>query len=389
MTRFVRVAPLAGIPADRGWPAFIDGKVLAVFRIGGEVFALDDSCPHAGSSLAAGQLDGAMIACRGHGLRFDVRTGRMRGVDGLCVKTFPARIVDGHVEVGVEVERSITSEGNVASCASAPPVPTRHLLGDTPCIAIYWSRSMIPRCRSKPSARPCCSPVRSARRVTFFHAKSDYGASSVGALERVISPVAFNEQMAGDARALLAKAEAVAKAAGVAYDSLHVTSDRPYAAILEAAEARGCDLIFMASHGQRGIRGLLLGSQTQRVLQHATIPVLVSTVESNVAAAASSAPVATIRDEHRSLAAVISGLEYLVGATRDRGAAPEFPLLRAMLHYIKAFSQALHHPKEDAYLFRKLRLRTAEFNETLDELEQQHVAGATLVAEMERGARPL
>ena len=43
----------------------------------------------------------------------------------------------------------------------------------------------------------------------------------------------------------------------------------------------GCDLIFIASHGHRGIKGLMLGSQTQKVLQHATIPVLVSSIESN------------------------------------------------------------------------------------------------------------
>ena len=52
-------------------------------------------------------------------------------------------------------------------------------------------------------------------KVTFFHARADYGASSVGALERVMSPAAFNEQVAGEARALLAKAEIVARAANV------------------------------------------------------------------------------------------------------------------------------------------------------------------------------
>ena len=62
-----------------------------------------------------------------------------------------------------------------------------------------------------------------------------------------------------------------------------------------------------------------------------------------------------IRDEHRSLAAVIHGLEYLVREARDSENAAAFPLLRAMLHYINAFPEKLHHPKEDAYLFRKLR----------------------------------
>jgi nucleotide-binding universal stress UspA family protein/hemerythrin-like domain-containing protein len=221
-------------------------------------------------------------------------------------------------------------------------------------------------------------------KVTFFHARADYGASSLGALERVMSPGAFNDQLAGEARALLAKAEVVARALSVPYDSLYVTSDRPYAAILDAAEARGCDLVFMASHGERGIKNLLLGSQTQRVLQHTTIPVLVSTVEGNAAAASHIAPVAMIRDEHRSLGAVIHGLEYLVRAKREGGVAPDFRLLRAMLYYIEAFSEKLHHPKEGAYLFRTLRERTQAYNDTLDELERQHVAGSQIVSDLKQ-----
>ena len=61
----------------------------------------------------------------------------------------------------------------------------------------------------------------------------------------------------------------------------------------------------------------MLGSQTQNVLQRPTIPVLVASVESNVPALASDAPLAIIRDEHRSLAAVIHGLEFLVREARD------------------------------------------------------------------------
>jgi len=221
-------------------------------------------------------------------------------------------------------------------------------------------------------------------KVTFFHAQTDYGASSIGALERVMSPGAFNEHVAGDARAILAKAEVVARVADVPYDSAIMTSDRPHEAILHAAEARGCDLIFIASHGRRGIRGLMLGSQTQKVLQQTTIPVLVSAVESNLPASEMLAPLTTIRDEHRSLAAVIHGLEFVARQGRDQGTPPPFPLLRAMLHYIEAYSERLHHPKEDAYLFRKLRARTSEFDSTLDELERQHVEGHQLVEELAR-----
>jgi nucleotide-binding universal stress UspA family protein len=52
-------------------------------------------------------------------------------------------------------------------------------------------------------------------------------------------------------------------------------SDIPYEAIIAAAETAGADLIFMASHGRRGFSGLLLGSETQKVLTHSKIPVLV------------------------------------------------------------------------------------------------------------------
>ena len=221
-------------------------------------------------------------------------------------------------------------------------------------------------------------------KVTFFHAQADYGASSIGALERVVSPAVFNEQVAGEARALLAKAEVVARVAGVPYDSAVMTSDRPHEAILGVAEARGCDLIFIASHGRKGIKGLMLGSETQKVLQHTTIPVLVAAVESNLPRSELRAPLAIIGDEHRSLAAVIHGLEFLVRQARDQGTAPSFPLLHAMLHYIRAFSEGLHHPKEDAYLFRKLRARTKDVDQVLDELQRQHVEGHELVDELER-----
>ena len=66
-----------------------------------------------------------------------------------------------------------------------------------------------------------------------------------------------------------------AKAAGVDYDAEFVQSDHPHEAIVRAAEKHGCDLIFMASHGRRGISALLHGSQTQAVLTHSSIPTLV------------------------------------------------------------------------------------------------------------------
>jgi len=86
-----------------------------------------------------------------------------------------------------------------------------------------------------------------------------------------------------------------------------------------------------------------------------------------------------IEDEHRSLAAVLHGLLYLVREIRLRNAAPDFELLSAMLHYIDAFPERFHHPKEDAYLFRRLRERDPAAGELLDRLEAEHRQGAILI----------
>ncbi len=72
--------------------------------------------------------------------------------------------------------------------------------------------------------------------------------------------------------------EAVAKGAmeaGVVYDVVFENNDSPYEAIIQVAEREGCDLIMMASHGRRGVGALLLGSETQKVLTHSRVPVLV------------------------------------------------------------------------------------------------------------------
>ena len=77
------------------------------------------------------------------------------------------------------------------------------------------------------------------------------------------------------AQSVLTAFEKVAKSEGVAYDGAFVSSDHPYEAIINAARDKGCDLILMASHGRHGLQGLLIGSETQKVLTHSKIRVLV------------------------------------------------------------------------------------------------------------------
>lgn len=85
----------------------------------------------------------------------------------------------------------------------------------------------------------------------------------------------FVEQARAHADELLAFVKKAAQAQSVACQTVMVSSDHPHEAILRAALDRDCDLIFMASHGRRGIEGMLVGSETQKVLTHGKIPVLV------------------------------------------------------------------------------------------------------------------
>lgn len=131
---------------------------------------------------------------------------------------------------------------------------------------------------SSDTARRAVEFAREAgAKITFFFAEPDYPVAfyGEGALIDPTTPEKFAEIAEEQARDILGKAEALAREAGVQCESIARVSDVPYQAIIEAANTAGCDLIFMASHGRRGISGLLLGSETQKVLTHSTIPVLV------------------------------------------------------------------------------------------------------------------
>jgi len=92
---------------------------------------------------------------------------------------------------------------------------------------------------------------------------------------------------------------------------------------------------------------------------------------------------AIIHDEHRSLAAVVHGLRYLIRDMNARQARPDFRLLWAMISYLDEFPEKLHHPKESAYLFAKLRKRTHEADNVIAQLEQQHIVGGRHIRDLE------
>lgn len=131
---------------------------------------------------------------------------------------------------------------------------------------------------SKDTARRAVSFAKEAgARITAFFARPEYPVSyyGEGALIDPTTPEKFAELAEQQAQQVLDFVVELCQNDGVEVDRLALTSDIPYQAIIDAATQSNCDLIFMASHGRRGISALLLGSETHKVLTHSKIPVLV------------------------------------------------------------------------------------------------------------------
>jgi nucleotide-binding universal stress UspA family protein len=89
------------------------------------------------------------------------------------------------------------------------------------------------------------------------------------------TPGEHDEMIRETAAKYLGVVERAAKKAGISCESVHVTSDYPEEGMLKVAQKKKCDLIVMATHGQGGLRGMFIGSVTQKVLNQAKIPVMV------------------------------------------------------------------------------------------------------------------
>ena len=89
-------------------------------------------------------------------------------------------------------------------------------------------------------------------------------------------------------------------------------------------------------------------------------------------------------EEHRSIGAVLHGMQYLVRERRGRDVSIDPRVFRAMLYYLDVFAEREHHPKEEDFLFPALRLRSADAAAVLDELGREHARGESAMRELEQ-----
>ena len=114
-------------------------------------------------------------------------------------------------------------------------------------------------------------------RLTVFYASPEYPTPIVaeGLVLEPISLAEYESRANEQAQRILERTRARAEALGIACDVVHRIASVPWEAILDTAREVGADAITMASHGRRGLAALLLGSETQRVLIHTELPVIV------------------------------------------------------------------------------------------------------------------
>lgn len=142
-----------------------------------------------------------------------------------------------------------------------------------------YQRILLPTDGSDPSQRAILAGIDFARsvgaKVVTMTAVPEFHTFTMSSDMLAHTTEQYDAQSRARGQRLLDEVAALARDAAVPCSTVVVTWDHPYEAIISTARAKLCDLIIMASHGRRGIKALLLGSETQKVLVHSAIPVLV------------------------------------------------------------------------------------------------------------------
>jgi nucleotide-binding universal stress UspA family protein len=144
-----------------------------------------------------------------------------------------------------------------------------------------YQHLLVPSDGSQLSSKALAQAIALARslgaKLTLLHVQPPLPVPLIG-MGDMLDPAtvaSLTTTAAQESERILKEATDQAAREGMVIAGEIVKQDLTYRAIVEAAKRHGCDLIVMASHGRKGLTGLLLGSETQRVLLHASVPVLV------------------------------------------------------------------------------------------------------------------
>ncbi len=101
MAEFLKVATLSELAPGTCKPVEAGGKVVALFNVDGNIYALDNTCLHRGGPLGEGTLNGDVVTCPWHGWEYNVRTGEKVNVPAVKVATYPVQVEGNDIKVAV------------------------------------------------------------------------------------------------------------------------------------------------------------------------------------------------------------------------------------------------------------------------------------------------
>lgn len=102
MPTWYRVASVAELPVGGARECLAGDRIVAIFNVGGTIFALDGVCPHQGGPLGKGTLSGGVVTCPWHGWQFDVRSGQHQLSPSICQPSLAARVEGDDILVALE-----------------------------------------------------------------------------------------------------------------------------------------------------------------------------------------------------------------------------------------------------------------------------------------------
>jgi nitrite reductase (NADH) small subunit len=99
---WIQIAAAIDCPPGEARELVAGGRIVALFNVDGQLFALDGICPHQGGPLGKGTLTGCIITCPWHGFQFNVRTGEHVNSRAIRQPTIPVKVEGGHVFVDLD-----------------------------------------------------------------------------------------------------------------------------------------------------------------------------------------------------------------------------------------------------------------------------------------------
>jgi nitrite reductase (NADH) small subunit len=103
-TRWTRVGSFSECPTDSPVEFVVEGRIIAIFRVDDQVYALDGICPHQGGPLGQGKLEGCIVTCPWHGWQYDVHDGQHTSIATLKHTSFPTKVENGDVLIALPNE---------------------------------------------------------------------------------------------------------------------------------------------------------------------------------------------------------------------------------------------------------------------------------------------